>query len=137
MTSAARMLAASPSTPMVDAVLLAEAIEALEDCAQACIACADSCLGASRERDRVECVTACLNCADVCTTVCRILTRQAGYDDTIGRSMTEASGRVLKVCADACKAHAVYDKHARICEEVCGRAEQAIQRLLVATVTLP
>ena len=51
----------------VDLSALAAAIDAITDCAQACIADTDADLGGQNATDMVSCIRLCLDCADVCT----------------------------------------------------------------------
>ena len=131
MSYAGEMLRTSPNNPPVDEghrSLLAEAIEALFDCAQACTACADACLAESGLEDLVRCIRLNLHCADICTTTGRLLSRQEAPE--LARAMLETCALACKLCGDECVGHASHMEHCRICAEACRRCEDACRRLL-------
>jgi hypothetical protein len=64
MSYARQMLDNGPSPVIVDAAALARAIDALSDCAQACMADVDDDLGEHDVTEMVTCIPLCLNCAD-------------------------------------------------------------------------
>ena len=66
MSYAREMLDTYPSSASADAEVLAAAIDALSDCAQACIADADADLSEQNLAEMVTCIRLCLNCTDVC-----------------------------------------------------------------------
>ena len=66
--------------PAVDAGLLAAAIDAAGDCAQACTADTDADLGEPNLAEMVTCIRLCLDCTDICTATAGVLSRPAGYD---------------------------------------------------------
>ncbi len=67
MSYARQMLDTYPRALNVDASVLAAAIDAITDCAQACIAGTDADLGEQNVTEMVRCIRLCLDCADVCT----------------------------------------------------------------------
>jgi hypothetical protein len=70
MSYAKQMLDTYPRSFNVDAGVLAATIDALNDCAQACTACADDCLSEQNVAELVKCIRLNLDCADVCTATC-------------------------------------------------------------------
>ena len=132
MSYAKQMLDEHPRTFNLDADLLAEAIEALYDCAQACTACADDCLSEDSVGDLVRCIRINLDCADQCIATGRVLSRQTEYDANVTRAVVEACEQVCRSCADECEAHADHHDHCRVCAEACRRCEQACRRVLDA-----
>jgi hypothetical protein len=66
MSYARQLLDTSPGTVNVDAGVLAAAIDALSECAQAWL---------------------CLDCADVCTATIGVTSRQAAYDANVTRPL--------------------------------------------------
>ena len=74
MSYAKQMLDTYP-TPTIDASVLAAAIDAMNDCAQACIADTDADLGDESVATMVACIRLCLDCADVCTATVRVTSR--------------------------------------------------------------
>jgi len=132
MSYAKQMLDTHPQTFELDAQLLVEAIDALQDCAQACSACADACLGEEGVADVVRCIRLNLDCADVCAATAKVMTRQTAYAPQISRALVEAARTACATCAAECEQHAGHHEHCRVCAEACRRAEQACSRLLVA-----
>src|SRR5260370_7205377 len=79
MSYAKQMLETYP-TSTADANLLAAAIDALNDCAQACTADADADLGVEDVTSMITCLRLCLDCADACPATSRATTPQTAYD---------------------------------------------------------
>ena len=71
MSYARQLLDTYPGTLNADAGVLAAAIDALSDCAQACIADVDADLSEQDLTEMVKCIRLCLDCADVCTATAR------------------------------------------------------------------
>jgi Domain of Unknown Function (DUF326) len=115
----------------VEAGVLAEAIDALSDCLQACIVDADSDLR-EHAADLVKCVRLCLDCVDVCGATLRVTSRQTEYDVNVGKLLLEACIAVCKSCGDECERHAKIHAHCRVCAEACRRCEEACRKLLDA-----
>src|SRR5215470_5562797 len=67
MSYARQLLGTYPGAVIADAGVLAAAIDALSDCAQACTADADADLGEQNLAEMVRCIRLCLDCADICT----------------------------------------------------------------------
>ena len=132
MSYARHMLDAYPRTVNVAADLLAATIDALSDCAQACIADTDADLSEPNVTEMVKCIRLCLDCADVCTTTARVTSRPAEYDANVSRPLLEACVAICKSCGDACEEHARMHEHCRVCAEACRRCEQACRELLDA-----
>jgi hypothetical protein len=126
------MLDTYPRSFNLDATTLAQAIDALADCGQACTACADACLSEEGVADLVKCIRLDLDCADLCDTTARVLSRQTEYDANITRSLVEACRQSCKSCGDECEQHASHHEHCRVCAEACRRCEQACEQLLSA-----
>ena len=122
--SYARQMLESDSASPVDAGLLADTIEALSDCAQACIADADADLR-ENDPDMVTCIRLCLDCTDVCTATMGVVSRQTAYDPSVTRPLLEACIAVCKSCGDECERHAPHYEHCRVCQEACRRCERA------------
>lgn len=88
------MLDTYPGTVGVDASVLAAAIDALSDCAQACIAGVD--LSEHNVTEMATCIRLCLDCADVCTATIAVTSRQACYDANVTRPLLEACAAICK-----------------------------------------
>jgi hypothetical protein len=126
------LLDADPHTVEVDLDTLATAIEAMNDCAQACTQDVDADLAVPNLAEMVKCIRLCLHCADVCTAAARVTGRVAEYEAGITRPLLEACVAACKACGDECERHAHMHEHCRICAEVCRRCEDACRQLLAA-----
>jgi len=131
--SYARQMLDTYSQPLaVDAGLLAAAIEAASDCAQACNADTDADLSEPNLADMVRCIRLCLDCTDVCTATAAVISRLAEYDPGVVRPLLEACVAICRSCGDECERHAPHHAHCRVCAEACRRCEQACRDLLGA-----
>jgi len=130
MSYARQLLDAHPGTLSAGAGLLAATIDALSDCAQACIADADDDLHEENLAEMVTCVRLCWDCAEVCTATLGVVSRQTAYQASVTRPLLEACVAVCTSCGDECGRHARHHEHCRICEQACRRCEQACRELL-------
>ena len=99
MSYARQLLDTYPGTVNVDAGVLAAAIDALSDCAQACIADVDADLSEQNVTEMVTCIRLCLDCADVCTATIGVTSRQASYDINVAKPLLEACVAICNSCA--------------------------------------
>jgi Domain of Unknown Function (DUF326) len=129
MSYSRQILDTYPHTLDGDDNLLAAAIDAASDCAQACLADTDADLSEQNLADMVTCIRLCLDCADVCTAAGAVLSRPAGYDPAVTRPLLQSCIAICKSCGDECERHA-HMAHCRICAEACRRCEQACGDLL-------
>lgn len=125
-----QMLDTCPRAWAVDAGVLAGAIGALSDCAQACNADHAADLSEQNVTEMVTCIRLCLDCVDVCTATVGVLSRQSAYDPTVTRPLMEACIAICRSCGDECERHAHHHAHCRVCAEACRRCEQACRDLL-------
>lgn len=132
MTQTQAMLDTFPGTFGFEAGRLAEALEALADCATTCTQCADACLAEDDAGALARCIRRNLDCADVCNATSRVVARQAEYDANVTRQVLEACVAACRSCGDECAGHAEHMEHCRICSEQCRRCEQACRGLLDA-----
>jgi uncharacterized membrane protein len=132
MSYARQMLETCPLTFNVDAGLLAATIDALSDCAQACLADTGCDLSEENVTEMVKCIRLCLDCADVCTVTAGVISRQAEYDAAVIVPLLEACAAVCKSCGDECERHARMHEHCRVCAEACRRCERACRDVLGA-----
>ena len=116
----------------VDAAVLAGAIDALNDCAQACAADTDADLGEPNVAELVKCIRLCVNCTDVCSATVAVVSRSAEHEADVTRPLLEACVAICKRCGDECEHHARLHEHCRVCAEACRRCEQACRQLLTA-----
>jgi hypothetical protein len=129
MSYARQMIDAYPRTSP-DAGTLAETIETLDDCAQACTADVDADLGERHLAEMVACIRLCLNCADVCTATARVASRRMPFGEPAFRSLLDACAAICKSCGDECERHAQMHEHCRVCAEACRRCERTCRELI-------
>jgi hypothetical protein len=132
MSYASQLLESYPRTFNVDAAILANTIDALTDCAQACTADADDDLSEPNVGELVKCIRLCLDCADICSTTAGVASRQTDYDANVTRPLLEACIASCKSSGEECERHAMMHAHCRVCALACQRCEQACQQLLAA-----
>ncbi len=132
MSYAGQMLGAIPGGIKVDANVdvLAEVIDALGDCAQACAADTDADLSEQNLAEMVPCIRLCEDCADVCAATARVLSRPARWDARFMMLLLEACVAVCRSCGDECERHAPMHGHCRVCAAACFRCEQTCRGLL-------
>lgn len=109
---------------------LIRCIEECYDCAAACTACADACLGESSVQQLTQCIRLNLDCADICATTGAVATRRTGSNEQVIRLMLQACAEACRVCGAECERHASHHEHCRVCAESCRRCEQACQEAL-------
>ena len=109
---------------------VASAINALNDCAQACMVDIDADLGVSNLSEMVKCIRLCQHCTDVCATTARIISRPVEYDAQVIVPLLEACLAICKACADECEVHARHHEHCRVCAEACRDCESHCRQLL-------
>jgi uncharacterized membrane protein len=132
MSYARELLGTFPGIINVDADVLAGAIDAVSDCAQACAADTDADLSENNLAEMVKCIRLCLNCADVCTAVAGVISRPGAYDADVAKPLLQACVAICRSCGDECERHAQHHAHCRVCAEACRRCEQACRDLLGA-----
>jgi hypothetical protein len=131
-TTAMTMLETYPAEINLDRNRLANAIDALIACAEACTACADACLSEENVAELAKCVRTDLDCADICGAAARVLSRHTGYDANISRSLLDACIVACETCADECEHHASMHEHCRVCAETCRECAQVCRDLQAA-----
>jgi Domain of Unknown Function (DUF326) len=132
MSYARQMLSIYRSNLTVDAAVLAAAIDALNDCSQACTADTDADLSEPTVAELVKCIRLCQDCTDVCVATVSVISRQAEYDANVTKPLLQACVAICKSCGDECDRHAHKHEHCRVCAEACRRCEQACRQLLAA-----
>ncbi|MEV0267906.1 MAG: four-helix bundle copper-binding protein [Hamadaea sp.] len=124
------MLETYPQEINLDRRQLADVIDTLTACSEACTACADACLSEPMVAELAKCIRTNLDCADICATTARVLSRHTGYDANISRTLLEACAMACQSCAAECELHADMHEHCRICAQVCRDCENACRQLL-------
>jgi hypothetical protein len=130
MSYAEELLNTYPHRSNDDAELLAGAIDASGDCAQACTANADADLAEPNVADLIGCIGMCLDCAVVCTATSAVLSRRTGRDANVTRALLEACVAACESCGNECERHAHMHEHCRVCGLACRRCERACRELL-------
>lgn len=131
-TSTLPMLETYPLDINLDRAQLASVIDLLNECAEACTACADACLSEGMVAELTKCIRTNMDCADICAATARVLSRHTGYDANISRALLSACAQACASCRDECARHADHHEHCRICADVCDRCERACHELLQA-----
>jgi|SRR5215469_1349639 len=129
MSYARQLLDTYPRTLDADDNLLAVAIDAISDCAQACQADTDADLSEQNLAEMVTCIRLCLNCTDICVATGAVLSRLAGYDPAVVRPLLESCIAICSSCGQECRQHA-HMPHCLVCAEACRRCEQACRDFL-------
>jgi hypothetical protein len=131
MSYARQLLDSQQGIGNMDVALLAAAIDAISDCAQACTADTDADLGEQDLTEMVRCIRLCLDCTDICAATVGVISRPADYDPDVVRPLLQACVAICKSCGEECERH-VAMPHCRVCAEACRRCEQACRELLDA-----
>lgn len=118
----------------LDRRLVADTVEILFECAQACTACADACLCEQDLEHLRKCISTDLDCADICETTARVLSRHTAYDARLSSALLQACVQACTTCGNECAQHAEMHEHCRICAEACRQCSDACQALL-ATIS--
>jgi hypothetical protein len=130
MTHASGMLQDYPADlGGLDRAVLARAIQAAVDCAQACTACANACLSEPDVGELIRCIRSNLDCTDVCESTARVLSRCSGPDADLTPAVLEVCIRACRACANECNQHAAHHAHCRRCAEACARCGEACEEL--------
>lgn len=110
--------------------LMAECVERLTNCAQACVQCADDCLAEHLQQHHMaKCIRLNQDCADICTTTARVLSRQAGYVPETVAAILNAAIASCGSCALVCEEHDQIE-HCAVCARHCRDAEIACEAML-------
>jgi Domain of Unknown Function (DUF326) len=124
------MIDSYPAEINMDRKVIADAVQAMIDCAQTCTACADACLSEHELEQLRKCIRSDLDCADICDTTARVVSRHTGYDANTTRAQLRACIQACNSCGEECEAHAGKHEHCRICAQTCRSCAQTCQSLL-------
>jgi hypothetical protein len=127
----AAMIRTHPAEMTVDRQDLANSIDILLECAQACTACADACLSEIEVGALRRCIRMNLDCADLCSATARVLSRHTGYDVHLSVPLLAVAEQATAACAAECNKHADMHEHCRICAQACDRARRACAALMI------
>jgi hypothetical protein len=81
-------------------------VDALRDCAEACIVVTEVDLSEQNLAEIVNCIRLCLDCTDVCAATIGVASRQAEYHANVTRPLLEACVAICNSCGDECERHA-------------------------------
>ena len=132
MSYARQLLDTFARTVDVDAGVLAAAIDAMSDCAQACTADNAADLGEHNLAEMVTCIRLCLDCTDICTAAAGVTSRLVTSDPAVLRPLLESCLAICRSCGDECERHAPMHAHCRVCAQACRHCERACRELLAA-----
>jgi hypothetical protein len=121
------MLHPFPADQGNDRALIADAVRTLFDCAQACTACAGSCLSEEHITFLRKAIRTSLDCAELCEVTARILSQRDAYDTDLTRAQLRACVELCLRSAEEC------DRRGRgpLCVEACHRCAESCWALLV------
>lgn len=124
-----RMLAASPVARAGGSDVVAAAIVACQDGAQAATACADACIGEESVDELTDCIRALLNAADICTSTAKVLSRTVTEPSVI-RAVLAATWTAARYAREQCQEHMPIHHHCDICAQACRAVEVSCRELL-------
>lgn len=131
-----QILAAAAVDPApYERAALRQGSEATQDCAQACLACADACLGEEMVEELTGAIRTLSNTADVCEVTARVLLRRSGPDDVSTRALLAACWSACHRAAQVCEEFLPIHDHCRVCARACRTAERACRVLLFPAST--
>jgi hypothetical protein len=125
----AEMIKSHPDLAL-DPDALVACVEAAQDAASACTACADACLAEDDVVAMRTCIRRCLDAADLSATTAGVLARQVAMDLGLVRVVLEVCTVAAKRCAAECEEQAEAHEHCRLCAQACRRLEAAGRALL-------
>ncbi len=114
-----------PGRPPIDERKLVDIIDRIYECAKACTACADACLGEDDPKAQATCITSCQNCADVCFTTAKALSRVTGFNPETAQVLVAACEQICRICSEECESHAAHMENCRVCADACRACADA------------
>lgn len=126
----AEMIQTHPKSPRLTTEQLAQAVQALNECAAVCTTCADACLAEQHVQQLVQCIRLNQDCADICRTTAAVLARTNNPDSGVLRSLLQTCQAICESCANECQSHADMHEHCRICAESCRHCGQICRELM-------
>ena len=100
------------------------AIEALNDCVQACNACMTDCLREDDVQMLAKCIQLDRDCADICALTSEYVSRESEFAPALAKQCAV----VCDACAGECEKHS-HMVHCRLCAEVCRRCAEECRKL--------
>jgi hypothetical protein len=120
------MLHPFPAEQGNDRALMADAVRTLFDCAQACTACAGSCLSEERITSLRKAIRISLDCAELCEVTARMLSQRDAYDTDLTRAQLRACMELCLRSAEECARRG----RGPDCVETCHRCVESCWALL-------
>lgn len=124
------LIISHPVKPQFDPERMAAFLDAVAECEQACLSCADACLGEESRGQLVHCIRINQDCADVCWATARLVSRRTSPDLKVIQSQVQTLSLVCTSCREECRRHSSSHEHCRVCAEACARCEDACAGLL-------
>lgn len=103
-------------------------INALAECQQACLTCADACLAEDDPKMLAQCIRSDLDCAALCGSALAVASRLVGEHGDVFKAAVEACRTACKACAEECEKHD--HDHCTACAEACRACEKACEAAL-------
>ena len=99
------------------------AIDACNDCADACDLCVASCLQESDVGMMARCISLDIDCAQICRMTAGFLARQSELLDIL----CETCAEICEACGDECERHE--SQHCKDCADACRRCAEECRNL--------
>ncbi|QUH02690.1 hypothetical protein HUO13_19465 [Saccharopolyspora erythraea] len=103
--------------PSLSSEQMATMVEALQDCAEAVLACSAGMLAARDAGHLAEAASRDMDCVDVVTTTRNVLTRGNGPDSSMLSAQLEVCLLACERSNELCGRHAEHHTHCRICSD--------------------
>lgn len=129
-SSVAQMLQTHPAQTQMAGDKLAQAIAALNECANVCTICADACLSEEHVQHLRRCIRLNQDCADICRATVAVLARPSEADRNVLRSMLQSCQTICESCGSECEKHAQMHEHCRVCAESCRHCAQICSEMM-------
>jgi hypothetical protein len=107
----------------MSSLALDDCIQACHACALACDRCAAACLAEADPKAMARCIALDMDCADMCRLAAAMMARQSSFV----HSMCELCAVVCKACAQECSRHPM--DHCSACAQACTRCARECERM--------
>jgi hypothetical protein len=95
-------------------------INALNQCAEDCLHCENSCLEEENVKNLVRCIKLDRECAEICLFTAKML----ASDTMFSNEIMKLCANICDKCAEECDKHAQHMEHCRVCAESCKRCAE-------------
>ncbi|WP_073949307.1 hypothetical protein [Streptomyces kebangsaanensis] len=121
--------------PWLSNEVLAEAVDALQDCEEAVAACAMGMIAEEDARQLAPAVSRDMDCVDIVEATRRVLTRGSGPDAGLLTVQLEACLLACERSNELCGQYAAHHAHCRMCSEATARCAATCRQVLGALRT--